>query len=213
LTQPIDSEHVPPQQLFAPKIRKKYKPLQLLTIRAHRQCNQSYQLDEDYFVYSLMPFARGSCAGDEIYKYILEKFRRDKNVKLVHKVLKEFELRPTWIVLPPNKIIKRYEGERIRRVAWKIVRGLYFHHHGAVLPESLTVWCSVITPDEQSDEQHPGFFLPGGKSYGQYPGVFDYLFQTFTEGNESFQYWALLLWDRIIITIIFPNPAAGSSGS
>jgi hypothetical protein len=122
----------------------------------------SYQRDEDYFVYSLFPFARGSEGGDEIYKYIHEKFWNKEKVPLVHKVLKEFESRPSGLVLPPDKMIKRYEGERIRRVAWKIVRGLYFHHHDKVLPENLTVSCSVTTPDEEPPE-HFKMFIEFGQ--------------------------------------------------
>jgi hypothetical protein len=54
---PDAAEVAPPTQLFAPAIRKQHAP-QLLTIPVHDACNKAYQLDEDYFVHTLIPFAR-----------------------------------------------------------------------------------------------------------------------------------------------------------
>ena len=41
---------------------------------------------------------------------------------------------PSGLVLPGNKVVKRFQGKRLTRIAWKIVRGLNFHHHDVVLP-------------------------------------------------------------------------------
>lgn len=98
------------------------------TIPVHDQCNKSYQADEDYFVTALMPHARGSCAGDAIYKRALDRYLGGGKVGLVRKVLAEFEPRPSGLVLPRNQVVQRFDGTRISRVAWKIVRGLHFHH-------------------------------------------------------------------------------------
>ena len=47
-------DHVPPKQFFAKKLLQKHNP-NLFWLPTHESCNKSYQLDEDYFVYSLMP--------------------------------------------------------------------------------------------------------------------------------------------------------------
>ena len=125
LSEPIGMDHVPMQQLYAPEVRKAHSP-NLLTIPVHDQCNKSYQVDEDYFVTALMPHARGSCAGDAIYKRALDRYRGGGKVGLIRKVLAEFEPRPSGLVLPRNQVVQRFDGTRISRVAWKIVRGLYF---------------------------------------------------------------------------------------
>ena len=57
LVEPVSSDHVPPKQLFARAVRKAHSP-HLLTIPVHDACNKAYQHDEDYFVHTLMPFAR-----------------------------------------------------------------------------------------------------------------------------------------------------------
>ena len=202
LTEPITPDHVPPKQLYAPDVRRVRGP-NLLTIPVHDACNKFYQRDEDYFVQSLVPFARGSYAGNAIYKWMLESYRKGNNAGLVRKVLAEFEPRPSGLILPGNKVVKRFAGDRIARVAWKIVRGLYFHHHQEVLPVDLVTWIAVIPPD-QIPPKHFLYFanLPDNKPHGIYPGVFDYRFQKFSVEH----YWALLLWDRIIVTVIFHDP-------
>jgi hypothetical protein len=49
-------------------------------------------------------------------------------------VLEEFDVRPSGIVLPNGKIVKRLKP-RVHRVAWKIARGLFFIETGRILPE------------------------------------------------------------------------------
>jgi hypothetical protein len=67
-------------------------------------------------------------------------------------VLREFEPRPSGLVLARNKVVKRLDGARISRVAWKIVRGLYFHHHDEVLPAKAATRVSLTPPDQVPPE-------------------------------------------------------------
>jgi hypothetical protein len=206
LAKPVSYDHVPMQQLFAREVRKKHNLSNLFTIPVHDRCNKTYQPDEDYFVHSLMPFAPGSYSGKALYQKVLRDYRGGKNVGLVGKILGEFEPRPSGLVLAGNKVAKRFEGKRISRIAWKIVRGLYFRHHNEVLPADLTTWVSLTPPGEMPPEHFMIFMsLPDNEPHGQYPGVFDYRFQRFTE-VQDIHYWALLIWDSIIITVIFHDP-------
>jgi hypothetical protein len=50
-------------------------------------------------------------------------------------VLNEFDHNPSGLLLPGGKVLKRFDGKRIARVAWKMVRGLHFHYAHEVLPE------------------------------------------------------------------------------
>ena len=204
LAAPIDWDHVPPKQLYAPEIRKAHHP-QLLTIPVHAACNKGFQKDEDYFVHALMPYARGSYAGKAFYEKTLDKFRAGGNPGLVRKVLREFDPRPSGLVLPGNQVVQRIDGARISRVAWKIVRGLYFHHHNEVLRAKGARWVT-LTPPNRVPPEHFLVFVnqPDTQSRGQYPGVFDYKFGEYPpEGH----YWALLFWDRIIVTVAFHDPS------
>lgn len=206
LNEPTNRDHVPPQQLYADEIRKRHSP-NLLTIPVHKSCNSSYQLDEDYFVTTLMPFAVGSYSGSAFYSEILAKFKRGERrsvVQLAQKVLHEFEHRPTGLILPPGKIVKRFDGVRVHRVAMKIVRGLYFHHFKKFLPQELLSDLRIVLPDQEPPPDFIG--IVDEPTHGQYPGVFDYRFATFPEVH-NFHYWALLLWDRILLLFTFHDPA------
>jgi len=174
------------QQLFAPKIRRKYNVSQLITLDAHQACNSAYQDDEDYFVRTLTPFARGSEAGNAIYAKVLGDFRTGKQVPLTKMVLEEFDPNPSGLLLPGGKVVKRFQGERLRRVAWKIVRGLHFYHNNEVLPEN---WKSVGVQIYAGETPRPDdvrCFVAITPSRGTYPGA---------------------LWDRIIVGVTFHDPA------
>lgn len=202
LSEPVDRDHVPPKQFYADRVRREHNP-NLLTIPVHALCNKSFQADEDYFVNTLMPFAKGSYAGDAIYSEILEKFRRGEKTRLVQRVLREFDHRPSGLVLPRGRIVKRFEALRLHRVAWKIVRGLHFHHSGDVLPSGLASWVRISLPDERPPDDF--FLLAEEATRGLYPGVFDYRFARFPEVH-NFQYWTMLLWDRLILMVTFHDP-------
>jgi hypothetical protein len=203
LSAPFNVDHVPPQRFFARSIRRTYNLAKLLTIDVHEACNEAYRLDEQYFVHALAPFARGSFAGTPIFKKVTEEYHGGKNRRLVEKVLKEFDQRPSGLILPRGKIAKRFEGTRISRIAWKIVRGLFFHHHKIIYPEHWTVSVTLTAPGEEPPGHFQTFMTVSTKTYGNYPGVFDYRFLHFPEVEQGLHYWALLLWDRIICTVVF----------
>ena len=208
LSNPMSKDHCPPRALFSRELRREHNPNRLATIPVHKDCNASYQLDEDYFIATIIPLAPGSVAGDSIFKERIMGARDDKRRRvLATRILNEFETRPSSLYLPRNLIMKRQDGERVSRVAWKIVRGLYFLHHGVNLPETLSLGCTLTPPGQRP----PEIFLymsslPENETHGRYPGVFDYRFGVFDTDSGKLNHWALLIWDRIIITVYFHEP-------
>jgi hypothetical protein len=174
LTEPSSKDHVPLKALFPPEIRKKHKPTKLVTLRVHKACNESYHFDEQYFIYSLYPFALATYVGDAMRKHIREKFRARENQKLVAMMMAEFDPRPGGLVLSDEQVVKRFESVRIERVLWKIVRGLHFHHRTQVLPANWSLSWTLTTPQEPGPPEHFKLFrdLPGNEPLGDYPGVF-----------------------------------------
>lgn len=208
LVEPTNDDHLPPKSFFAPSIRKAENLSQLLTIPVHKDCNTSFRLDEEYFAYSLIPFALGSYAGNELYKHLREKFRRMKNRPLIGRILGEFEARPSGLVLPGGNVVKRFDPKRIERVIWKIVRGLYFHHHGKTLPQKLKLTWTFTGPEDGPPPEHFQNFIFNHPLHGKYPGVMAYRFDDYPEITPNGHYWALLFWDRIIITVSFVHTEA-----
>ena len=130
---------------------------------------------------------------------------RSEAIKPANALLREFDPNPSGLIIPGGKVIKRFEGERLRWIAWKMVRGLHFHHTGEVLPEHWpTVGVRIFSRDERPTDDVLAF-LSIAKSQGTYPGVLDYKFLKFPESN-NLHYWALLLWDRLIIRVLFHDP-------
>lgn len=203
-------DHCPPRFLAAPSIRQQHNLDGLLTLPVHRDCNGAYQHDEQYFKAAMVPMAPGSEAGDAVFDQFIADAKEDKRKQtLAEQILSEFETRPSGLHLPPGRVAKRQDGARITRVAWKIVRGLYFHHHGKILPDDIPVNWTLTPPGEQP----PELFLlvsslPDDETQGRYPGIFDYRFRVFDTKFGKLNYWAILYWDRVIMTVQFHDPWA-----
>jgi hypothetical protein len=120
--------------------------------------------------------------------------------------MSEFERQPGGLLLPPGRVAKRFQGERLLRVAWKIVRGLYFFHIGEFVEEDAPRYLEIVPPGEMPPASF--FVLSGKENHGKYPGVFDYTSAAYPQ-EHNFNYWAMLLWDRIILTMGFQAPACG----
>jgi hypothetical protein len=212
LSEPIDDDHVPAQGFFAPEIRRRYNLDKLITIPVHEACNALYKLDEEYFLHSLYPLALGTEAGEARRQRVRERFHAGENRKLVAMVMAEFDHRPGGLVLPFGQIIKRFYSNRIERVLWKIVRGLNFHHHGQVWPENCQIRWSLTTREDPEPPEHFKLFmeLPDNEPHGEYQAVFSYRFKHIVDAEieASFHYWALLIWDSILVTLQFPDQGA-----
>jgi hypothetical protein len=202
LVPPTNADHPVMQQLYATDLRQKYNLSKLLTLDVHAACNTAYKNDEDYFVRTLMPFARGSEAGNAIYDKVLNDYRSGKQVLLTKKVLREFDPRPMGLILPGGKVAKRFEGDRLTRVAWKMVRGLHYYHSGEVLREKQSaIGVRLYSPGEEPGDDVK-FVVSNEPARGIYPGVFDYRFRKFPEAH-NLNFWLLLIWDRLLFRISF----------
>jgi hypothetical protein len=204
LCDPVAVDHVPPRQLFAPELRKKHNLNRLLTIQTHRGCNTAYEKDEHYFLHSLAAFGAKTYSGRPVLQKVAKEFREGHHRPLVETILKEFATRPSGLVLPGNKVAKRFQGDRMHRVAWKIVRGLVFYHFGETYPDDWTVGVTITAPSETPPDHYLKIGRLGtGDDLGPYPGIFAYRYVK----SDIGQYWALLLWDAVIITVRFHDHA------
>jgi hypothetical protein len=204
------------KQLWAPELRKKRAP-QLLTIPVHKACNSAYQHDEDYFVKAILPFLPNSYAGNVLFRKTISEYHRGRNRLLMQKVLREFDPRPSGLALPNDKIAKRFEGARISRVVWKIVRGLHFHHTNQVLPTDWTTSVALHLLDRTwRPLLHFLAFMqePDNPPHGKDEGVFCYRYKKFPKANDL-HYWALLVLDSVLLIVAFHDLdcSCGACGS
>ena len=197
------NDHVPPQQLFVPRLRKQLKMDQLVTLPTHQDCNESYGRDEEYFARTLAPVASESPTGAATLEYYANQFKAGRSVKLGYKVWEQFEERPGGLYLPHGKIIMRLEGDRIKRVAWKIVRGLYFIEHQEVLPEDTRFMLEIIEPLNEDPPKLEQVWeaVKRQPSKGTYSSVFDYKYLDAQAGKHRLHAWGMLLWDQIMVFV------------
>jgi hypothetical protein len=172
-------------------------------LATHGRCNQSYQHDEDYFFMSVAPLAMDSYSGRAVFYDIKERARRQQGARLARKVLAEFDKTPGGLYLPAGRIVKRFDGSRVGRVLWKVTRGLFFHEHARFLPETTPRHVRMLSVGERPPAEFG--MVRDTPSRGKYPGVFDYKMTTIPE-IADFHYWAMLLWDRLIVIVAFHDP-------
>jgi len=199
-------DHVPPKQFFPEEIRKKFVT-QLDTLPAHRECNQAYQKDEDYFYASIGPLALSD--GNPIGNIIIEEITHRNhaaNTQLLSRILEGFNDKVGNIYIP-NCISLTIEGERIKKVIWKIIRGLYFLQNNSVLLEDTYHGIVLLTPEDLKNDIESRKIWESWNSVlkqeskGRHRRIFDYKYIAFKEQNTEL--WSILLWDRIIIFAYF----------
>jgi len=206
----LNGDHVPPKQIFAHAIRQLHE-LNLLKVSVHKACNSAYQSDEDYFVSTLSPLAVDSYAGLSVVLDQADRAAAGRRLGLLETIRKEFDRSPSGLVLPAGRIVKRFQAERVSRVLWKIVRGLFFQHEKRVLPSDTVRQIDFCIP---ADEPLPELYaaLNGRPSLGRYPAVFDYCYAQF-EDADGVYLWAINLWDRLLVLVRHPDPERRSEGA
>jgi len=187
-------DHVPPKRIFPEEFPKKHNLDELLTLRAHTNCNAAFQKDEEYFVHSIGPLAYRTYAGASVMARIEDAMKQPQGRALVEKVGEEFRWETGGIHLPPGLILKTFDGQRVHRVIWKVVRGPFFHEKKELLPEHTPRGFEVFNRKEQPPPTEPTMMaLLNSPGRTRHPAVFDYKFIDVKGPNgEPFHLWALL---------------------
>lgn len=203
MTDKGNRDHVPSQHYFAPSLRKQFNLSGLLTLRTHPACNAAYRVDEEYFGATAGALAPDSPAGQALMRDLFNRYRRGSMVGLVQNVVGGFSTQVNGIALPPNLLALKVQGERIQRVLWKIVRGLFYHHYGTVLREAAPRYIELVEPAAPIPEMFNAVLAT--KSLGLYQGIFAYkntIYRSASQGIAQ-DVWAMCFWDRVIAVVAF----------
>ena len=173
---------------------------------AHITCNTEYGRDEEYVLMLLGPLAHGTGAGALIWKDISTKSKRSEGHTLLAKVLAEFDYRHGGLYLPNNIVAKKYDPRRVRRVMWKIARGLHFDRTGDFYPDDYPIrWCVCARPQDIPQSVRP--FCEGSlvvyPRCGDYPDVF--LGREIDLGPQGAPciYSDFLLWQAVLVIVMW----------
>jgi len=203
------SDHVPPRQFFARAIRSAFNLDKLATLPSHPACNAAFGLDEEYFVQTLAPIADSPTARPIVQEFAAH-LRAGRRVALGYRVLKQFLKDLSGLVLPHGLVAMRVEGSRLKRVIWKIVRGLYRIETSQVLPEDTPFMVEIVEPENRDPSKHEKFWeaVKAQPSKGVYGAIFDYKHLHLVSGKAEVHVWGLLLWDRIMVFVSHQAPGS-----
>jgi hypothetical protein len=203
--QATNRDHVPPRRLFARSIRKQFNP-QLVTVRVHADCNFGYQQDEEYFLASVGPMAAGSPTFEALVPELRRGLQRLEAPGLRTKVCGEMGAVHT----ADGLWLKAVDHGRLRRVIWKIVRGLLYVETDRTYPDAYPVDVELINPTTAPKvlPDHPWFSaVRDTGSLADYGAVFDCKALGVTGEGGRIHIFAFLFWDRLIALVRFHDSA------
>lgn len=204
ITDKISYDHVPPQQFYPKTFRQKKTNIKLLKLPTHIKCNKSYQNDEDYFYSSIAVLSSTSPIGPEIITDFKRRTQSHKpSITLLIKSLNEFSSKYGSIYLPPTMISKKTDEIRIKRIIWKITRGLHYYHFQNYLPENISKEIIYLFPQMQKIPDGLNIVLMQ-KPMGKYGDYFDY--KHIMNSEHGFQIWAFRFWMVTAAFVIFQYP-------
>ena len=163
-------DHIPGRRFF-PKPR----PLDLITVPAHAECNTRFKSDEDYLRAILLATDAGKTAfGDRLWQQKAKRaLDRDKGLNnAFFRSVGEFTVFTPEGLPAGNRLGLVPDWERVARFVEKVVRGLYWFEFGGILPQALH-----IDFPRGFAEDFPGNnpYLPLTSSGKRgWPGIFQY---------------------------------------
>lgn len=203
-------DHVPPRRIFPTAVRAGVRG-GLLTLKTHPACQKQFQSDEEYFFTTLLPNALTSPVGKQLADDFQHLLRRDSpSRKLAATVHRQFEERPSGLVLPNGKMIQRIDGARIYNIVWKISRGLFSQRFQRFLSANGTraiLMHSRLDDDVPEPIHHMLRHPPEGHTIN----CFSYAFSSTTEEVENWdQGFAHVLlinvWETYLFYVLFHDP-------
>lgn len=202
----INRDHLPPKSFFACKNRHKSN-INLIILKVHEECNKKYKEDEQYFLYTFLPTVRYTKSGRDIFETNFDYLTKNPHgIRLGIHILNEFEEKPWGIYLPYGQVGKKYDVKRVRRVIWKITKGLFYIRKGDYLPDDVLRNPEIYNIANQQPPELNKLFL-GLSSLGKYPDIFDYFYRELEVPNKgNLHCWKYLFWGRIGCLFIHHDP-------
>jgi hypothetical protein len=200
-------EHVPPIQ-FIPKTMRPQLRKQLWTVPSHKRCNESYKLDEEYFLHFLSPLvaSRNQAMGEVLLAELKRRAKKPQSKGLIRRLLKEkTHTSPGGIILPPSVIRVNYDLKRIQNVAVKVAKCLFYRDNGRYIPRSSCVHCELCeTPRSLQPVFFDLFRVRELERRSAAPDVFRYWYIDL----DGQHHYALLFWEAFMFCMIFHEPGA-----
>lgn len=189
-------DHVPPKALF-PSI----KGLNLVTVPSCAKCNKGFSLDEVFFRDHMAAFTAGkSITSDILFDTKIKRsiIRRPKLAFEMFSKMSEVDYKVSGLHLGKRTAVKMSQSDwdRIYNILDKIIKGLFYYHFNAVIPNNF-VFKHVITSGPELLNKHskllptiiwniPQYEYVFRYGYAKIPDMPDSIWVTEFFGNASF---------------------------
>lgn len=200
-----NKDHVPPRQFFPKALRQGDTSLQLSTLLVHASCNHSYQSDEDYFVSAIVPVAMSTQRGSEMWIDLTQHIDRPATQALFRMNMRRSSFPDRPLRLPGSKVVWKFDGPRVWRIVWKIMRGVFYLDENRTLPENTAHLCDSVTT---LNETPPYLFgvLASSSIKGDHPDVFSYKLRRLETEGRVVWVAGLLFWEYVAFFLVFHDP-------
>lgn len=198
----LERDHVPPRNLFGsvPKAN-------LVTVPCCRACNDQAALDDEYFRRTLVfrhdigDTRIGAELSEPVYRS-LKNPRQAGFAKSFFRTVREVELETEAGIYLGNTFTYDADHERLDNVACRVIKGLFWHHHGNPLPPDYVVYayCQTGIPKGTKAAETAISFarsvVEENVEHSIDPNIFRYWFK-FTDKDPSATGWVLVFFNRI----------------
>ena len=134
-TENLTKDHIPPKNLFA-----KPRPSNLITVPSCASCNGGFQLDDDYF-WMIMHTRMETGGHPELTRTkakFISSLNRMESARYKRAILNSMflaELVTKSSLYVGTATAFRVDGERLNKVASRIIKGLFYYEKGFRLPD------------------------------------------------------------------------------
>jgi len=168
-------DHIPPRGIFPKELKG-----QLITVAAHKSCNEMYSADDELFRNVTIMASHRSPEGLKAWnEQVVSSWKKNKGARLalISRVL------PAWMRDPLGRMTRRealtLEESVVRREVDRWTRGLFYHRFKEPFPSDIPVQVEKLQPPEISLKSLDKIMISNGVVPSWIhvePGVFSYLF-------------------------------------
>lgn len=202
----LSRDHVPPRQ-FYPKAIRQQEDLNLELVPSHKECNQDYRKDEEYFYHSLYPLVaeNNPSMGQVILQDLGRRTHKPQTPAMIRNILKNVSgVTQGGIHLPPGKIVFNLDEFRLQRIAIKIARGVLALNNIVYISES-NCFDLRFCEDESEVIELYRLLWEASPVYAVYQRVFSHKYFYL----DNVHYLCLLFWESFMYCLCFKeNPAS-----
>lgn len=198
----LSADHVPPKQFYPKATRKECT--KLWVVPTHKQCNQDYRKDEEYFYHAAYPLVRHTNMrmGQLIHQDLMRRTHKSQTPAMVRMILKEVKTKTEGgLILPPGLAQLTLDQGRLERVAVKIAQGLFYLDQERFLPRENCKDIHLCLSDTEAPELYRmSWECSLNKSV--LPDIFSYrAFQL-----DSLHLVSMLFWQAVMFCAAFEIP-------